>query len=296
VSGQPRIGFLGVGGMGAGMVSRLLAAGYPVTVKGNRNRAPIEAALAQGAREAVDVPSLARGADVLVLCVRTAEIAEALVAEAAPHLAAGALVIDTGTAPPEVPRRLHALLAGRGVDFVEAPLTGGVTQAAAGSLGALVGAEPGALEKARPVLAAFCATIRHFGAPGQAATAKLLNNYMVMGIVALIAETFGKAAQAGVAWRDLYEVAIRGSGDSGALRRILPGAIEGDFGGYVFDLAGAKKDLDYFRAAAEGLGGESALAAAVHAVYTRAVEAGHGDCLMGDLLRPDIRAELETDR
>jgi 3-hydroxyisobutyrate dehydrogenase-like beta-hydroxyacid dehydrogenase len=289
-----RIGFLGVGGMGAGMVSRLLAAGYPVTVKGNRNRAPIEAALAQGAREAADVAALARGADVMMLCVRTAGIAEALVTEAAPHLPRGALVIDTGTAPPDVPRRLHAMLAAQGIDFVEAPLTGGVRQAAEGSLGALVGAAPAALERARPVLGTFCATIRHFGAPGQAATAKLLNNYMVMGIVALIAETFAKAAEAGVDWRDLYEVAIRGSGDSGALRRILPPAIEGDFGGYVFDLAGAKKDLDYFRTAAEALGGESALAAAVHAVYTRAVEAGHGQRLLGELLRPDIRAQLES--
>ena len=292
---RPRIGFAGVGSMGAGMVRRLLSAGYPVTVLAHRNRPRVEAVLALGAREATGPRGLAEASDVLLLCVSNAEAAEALVVEALPYLATGTLVIDTGTAPPEVPRRLHALSAERGIDFVEAPLTGGVAQAAAGSLGALVGADATALARARPVLEVFCATIRHFGAPGQAAAAKLLNNAMVMGIVALIAETFRNALKAGIDWRDLYEVAIRGSGDSGALRRLLPPAIDGDFDGYVFTLEGALKDLDYAARAAGPLGGQSALGAAVHAVFANAVAAGQGDRLLGALLEPGTGDAVDTD-
>jgi 3-hydroxyisobutyrate dehydrogenase-like beta-hydroxyacid dehydrogenase len=111
---------------------------------------------------------------------------------------------------------------------------------------------------------------------------------MVMGIIALITETFGRARAAGVDWAALYEVATRGSGDSGALRRIMGGAVHGDFGGYVFDVGSALKDLDYFRGVAADTGGASALAGAVHAVFDKAVAEGHAEKLVGELLRPDL--------
>lgn len=281
-------GFIGLGGMGSGMVARLLAAGRPVTVLGHRRRAPVETAVALGATEAADAAALAGAADTIILCTRTAETAEANVMALLPHLRPGALVIDTGTAPPEVPRRLHGALAERGVAFAEAPLTGGVTQAAEGTLGALVGCDAEAFPRVEAALAPCCATIRRFGPPGAAATAKLLNNYMVMGIIALITETFGRARAAGVDWAALYEVATRGSGDSGALRRIMGGAVHGEFGGYVFDVGSALKDLDYFRGVAADTGGPSALAEAVHAVFAQAVAEGHGDRLVGELLRPEL--------
>jgi 3-hydroxyisobutyrate dehydrogenase-like beta-hydroxyacid dehydrogenase len=274
--------------MGSGMVARLLAAGRPVTVLGHRRRAPVEAALALGAVEAADARALAGVADTVILCTRNAETAEAVAGALLPHLRPGTLVIDTGTAPPEVPRRLHERLAARGIVFAEAPLTGGVTQAAEGALGALVGACEADFPRVEAALAPCCATIRLFGPPGAAATAKLLNNYMVMGIIALITETFGRARAAGIDWAALYEVATRGSGDSGALRRIMGGAVTGEFDGYVFDVGSALKDLDYFRGVAADTGGASPLAGAVHAVFAKAVAAGHGDRLVGELLRPDL--------
>lgn len=287
-TGGDRMGFIGLGGMGSGMVARLLAAGRPLTVLGHRRRAPVEAALALGAREAADARALAEAADTVILCTRTADTAEAAIEALLPWLHPGALVIDTGTSPPELPRRLHARLAKHGVAFAEAPLTGGVQQAAEGALGALVGAEPDVFARVQAALAPCCATIRLFGAPGAAATAKLLNNYMVMGVIALIVETFGRARAAGVDWAALYEVATRGSGDSGALRRIMGGAVGGDFGGYVFDVGGALKDLDYFGAVAADTGGPSPLVEAVRAVFAQAVAAGHADRLVGELLRPEL--------
>lgn len=283
------IGVIGVGGMGSGVVARLLAAGLPVTVLGHRNRAPIEAAVARGATEAASAEALARAVDIVILCVRDAEAAEATATALAPHLRPGAVLIDLGTAPPDMPRRLQALLSARGVDFVECPVAGGAQQAAEGSLGALVGAEPQALARARPVLEHFCATIEHFGPPGSAATAKLLNNYMVMGMIALIAETFGRAAAAGIDWRQLHAVATRGAGDSMALRRIVGRALEGDFGGYVFGIADAAKDLRYIRGLAEDMGGVTDLGAAVEQVFADAVARGHGSRRVSELIAPDIR-------
>ena len=284
-----RIGFVGVGGMGAGMVANLLAANRPVSVLAHRSRGSIEAAVARGAREAASAQALAEGSEVVILCVRTAEITEQVLAALQPHLGRGTLVIDCGTSPPDIARRLHASLAADGIDFVEAPVAGGVRQAAEGALGALVGAEPKAFARAEPVLSCFCRTVRRFGPPGAGATAKLLNNYLVIGMVALITETFAKAADAHVDWNDLYEVALCGAGDSAALRRIVGNAVEGDYGGYVFDVSGALKDITYFRSMSQGMGGPTALADAVHDVFAEAAAAGHGDRLVSELLSPAVR-------
>ncbi len=288
------IGVIGVGGMGGGIVSLLLASGKQVVVLGHRNRAPIEAAVGRGAAEAGSPQALAKACDTILLCVRDAEAAESTVARLAPHLRAGSLLIDLGTAPPEVPRRLHARLAKGGVAFAEAPLAGGVQQAEEGSLGALVGAEPEVFARAAPILDVFCATVEHFGPPGSAATAKLLNNFMVMGMVALIAETFNRAEAAGIDWRKLYSVAIRGAGDSAALRRIVEPALEGDFGGYVFGISDAAKDLRYIRSLAEGMGGMSPLGQAVEQVFGAAVAHGHGDRRVSELIAPDVRTGSGT--
>ena len=159
---------------------------------------------------------------------------------------------------------------------MEAPVTGGIKQAAAGELGALVGADDDAFNKARPVLDAMCKTVHHFGAPGSGNTAKLLNNFMVMGIAALVIESFSKADQAGIDWRKLYDVVICGSADSGVLRRIVGSAIQNDFKGYVFDVNGSLKDMRYFCDLAETMGGITELGAAVKGVFEQAVEDGHG--------------------
>lgn len=284
-----RIGFVGVGGMGAGMVANLLAAGRPVCVLAHRSRRSIDAAVVRGARESASAQALAKGSEVVILCVRTAEIAERVVATLQPHLGRGALVIDCGTSPPDTTRRLHASLAADGIDFIEAPVAGGVKQAAEGALGALVGAQPEAFARAEPILSCFCRTVRRFGPPGAGATAKLLNNYLVIGMVALITETFARAADAGVDWNDLYEVALCGAGDSAALRRIVGNAVKGDYGGYVFDVSGALKDVTYFCSMSQSMGGPTALADAVREVFAEAAAAGHGDRLISELLSPTVR-------
>jgi 3-hydroxyisobutyrate dehydrogenase-like beta-hydroxyacid dehydrogenase len=97
-----QIGFIGVGLMGQGMVTRLLKAGHQVRVMAHRNRAPIEAVKAQGASEAGDVAELAQGAGAVILCVNDAETVARLIDTLKPHLGAGQIVIDTTTSDPRL--------------------------------------------------------------------------------------------------------------------------------------------------------------------------------------------------
>lgn len=274
--------------MGHGMVSCLLKAGYPVHVIAHRNRAPVDDLVSKGAVEAPDYAALAATSEVIILCVSNSKVVEAVVDELAPSLRAGMTIIDMGTSSPDSTRALHERLAGLGVSFVEAPVTGGVKQAAAGELGALVGAEEAAFAAVRPVLNAMCKTVHHFGPPGAGNTAKLLNNYMVFGIAALVIEAFGKARDANIDWQKLYDVVICGSADSGVLRRIIGAAVEGDYGGYVFSVEGSLKDLKYFGELSDSMGGLSEMGRAVTHVFEKAVADGHGDRRLSELLRPDL--------
>ncbi len=285
----PRIGFVGAGIMGHGMANCLLRAGYPLQVVAHRNRKPIEDLVANGATEAKNLEELASNSDVVILCVSNSDVVAQVVGDLTPYLRAGMVLVDTGTSNPTSTEQVARQLADLNVTFVEAPVTGGVKQAAAGELGALVGADKAAFEQSRPVLETFCAQVQHFGPPGAGNRAKLLNNYMVMGLIALITETFTKADQANVDWQKLYDVVICGSADSGALRRIIGNALQGDFGGYVFDVKGALKDINYFCEMAEAMDDKSALATAVQQVFEQAHADGHGDRLVSELLSPEVR-------
>ena len=172
--------------------------------------------------------------------------------------------------------------------YADIPLTGGPEQAEQGALGVLCGATPETFARIQPLLACFATTIRHFGPPGSGHTAKLISNYLVTGMVALVAEAFGAARAATIDWKDLYEVMLNGSGNSGVLRKMVEPALKGDFDGYRFALANAAKDIGYYAELAKGLGCNSKLTESVAEVFARAVETGHGGRNVSHLLDPAI--------
>lgn len=287
-----RIGIVGLGAMGFGMASNILEKHGQLNILGNRNRAPVEKLVAAGAVECADAAQLARDSDCILLCVPNSEIIENIVQEMGEHLTAGKTLIDTGTSSITATLDLNRRLSQRGVRFAEAPLTGGIKQAAAGELGALVGADSETFEKIEPVLRLFCVSVQHFGDVGSGAQAKFVNNYMVMGIVALVTEAFHVASECDLDWDKLYDVVIRGSGDSGAFRRIIGNGRTGDFKGYVYSVEGGQKDMTYITGFLETLGRNTPLSKSVLALYADAVAAGHGDRLLSEMLRPDIRKDL----
>ena len=176
MNATPRVGFIGVGLMGEGMCSCLLKAGYPLTVLAHRSRTRIDKLVAEGAREAPSAADLARGSDVIILCVSNARAVEDTIEAMRPGLSADKFIVDTTTSEPELTRRLAAELAEDGVAFCDAPLAGGAAQAATGQLGILFGGTAQSLATLEPVLKAFAARIEHFGPAGSGHIAKLVNN------------------------------------------------------------------------------------------------------------------------
>ncbi len=286
------IGFVGLGAMGFGMASNLLTKHGQLHIAGNRDRRPVDDLVERGAQAFTDRAALAAASDVVILCLPDSEVVERVVAEMGDGLGEGTTLIDTGTSSLLSTQRLAKDLADRGVQFAEAPLTGGVEQARAGELGALVGAAPELFERIAPLLRHFCVSVQHFGPVGAGACAKFVNNYMVMGIAALVSEAFHIAATTGSDWDKLYDVVIRGSADSGVFRRIIGNARHGDFGGYVFSVKGALKDMKYITEMNAALGRATPLNKAVLDFFADAADAGYGDRRLSELLRPEIRADL----
>ena len=285
------VGLIGAGLMGHGMAVNLLNAGHAVWVTVHRNPAPVEDLIGRGARQATSLRELAQQAEIIMVCVSDSKAVEEVVESVKPHLAAGQIIVDMGTSDPAVNRRLAADLGRRGIGFAEAPVTGGADQAAAGRLGALVGADPDTFERVRPVLDCICATISHMGPVGSGQSAKLISNYLVLGMVAVIADAFKVARQAEVDWDKLHAAMLCGSGNSPALRKMIEPALGGDYDGYAFSLANAHKDLSYFMAIAEELGLSSGMADEVMAVYDRAMASGHGARRLSRLLDPQLNQD-----
>jgi 3-hydroxyisobutyrate dehydrogenase-like beta-hydroxyacid dehydrogenase len=278
-----QVGVIGAGLMGHGMAANLLAHGYDVTVIAHRNRKPIDDLVSRGAREARGLAGIA-AAEAIILCLTTSQVVEEAVDGLCPHMRAGQIIMDAGTSDPEVTRRLARMLTSRGIDYADIPLTGGPEQAEQGKLGVLCGASPETFARISPLLSCFASTVRHFGPPGSGHTAKLISNYLVTGMVALVAEAFSAARNAGLDWKDLYDVMLNGSGNSGVLRKMVEPALNSDFDGYRFTIANARKDIGYYAKLAETLGCGSALSEAVAQTFAKALETGHGDRNVSRLL------------
>ena len=275
------ISFIGAGLMGRSMVLNLMKHGHGVRVIAHRNRTVIDELAARGAEEATDLPALIQGADAIILCVSNSSAVEGLIAQLMPHLTAGQIIIDTGTSEPASSERIAALLSTMNVAFADAPMAGGTKQAEDGTIGILLGCDEAVRARVEPILACFATTIRHFGPPGAGHRAKLFNNYLVMGMIALVAETFTGARAANISWDDLYAVMLNGSANSGVLRKMVEPALKGDFEGYQFSLANALKDVQYFRCA----GGASDMSKAVEDFFQ---EKGHGELNASRLLDPKV--------
>lgn len=286
-----RIGLVGAGLMGHGIGLCLTRAGHDLTVIAHRNREGVDALMKQGAAEVGSLAALAAGADVVLICVSNSDAVAEVMAGIEQALKPGSIVLDMGTSEAAASRALAAQLKQRGIDFVEAPVAGGPEQAERAELGAMVGADDAAFERIRPVLEACCVRVAHMGPVGMGATAKLINNYMVMGMIGLIAECYNAARVAGLDWQKLYEVMQQGSNNSGALRKMVGPAIDGDFEGYPFSIANAEKDMRYYLDVADELGLRSMLADASYAIFAEALAAGRGHLRVSHLIDPAIEGD-----
>lgn len=283
-----RIGFVGAGLMGHGIATNLLNRGFDLTVIANRNRIPIDNLVARGAREASVLDEIGRAQDVVVLCLPSSLEVEATLAKLEAVLSPGSLVIDVTTADPKSTVQLAQDMAARGIDVVDAPVTRGPDQAAAGALISLVGATDKAFAKAEPIIDAYSEKIIRMGEPGAGHTAKLLNNFVTQTYVAVIAQAYTAAREAGVDWAALYAAMSRGAAKSGTLEKMIPPALEANYRGHAFALKNALKDVRYAEALLRELHQPTGLVEAVAGLLQAQADAGNGERWVSELLAPEL--------
>jgi 3-hydroxyisobutyrate dehydrogenase-like beta-hydroxyacid dehydrogenase len=291
---KQHIGFIGAGMMGSGICKNLLKAGYPLSVVAHRNRGPIDELVKLGAKEVASTAELAKVADVIMLCVDRAETVEQIFAGLSPTLRSGQLVIDVTTGKPDSAKALAARLAARDVTYVDAPVVGAPSHAAAGQLGTLVGADAATFERVKPILDSYSAQVSLFGPVGAGITGKLLNNFLTQGTCQLIVQAYRAARRHGVDWEKLYNIMLQGAARSGSLERIIGNALQGNFKGQQFSIANAAKDIDYSGALLAGDADGARLQAAVLAALKRPVEAGLGDRFVSEMLDPELEQKAKA--
>jgi 3-hydroxyisobutyrate dehydrogenase len=268
-----QVAFLGLGRMGQGMAGRYLDGGFTVAVW-NRSKPKAEDLIARGARWAISPADAADGADAVVTMVADDEASSAVWLGqdgAASRSKAGTLAIECSTVSYRHALDLSRELRGRGLVYIDSPVTGLPDAAAAGKLTLLVGAEPADLERARPYLAPLSTTIRHFGAVGSGTVYKLINNLMGAIQIAGIAEGLAIAEQAGLDMKLVLEAIETGVAASPQVLRHSKRMVARNFSGATFTAALRHKDAAYAVALAESLLSEPPLVgrAAVEA-YARA--------------------------
>jgi 3-hydroxyisobutyrate dehydrogenase len=250
-----KVGFIGLGRMGHGMAGRYLDAGFNVAVW-NRSKAKAEDLIARGAQWATSPEDAAIDADAVVTMVADDAASRAVWLTkdgAAATMKAGTLAIECSTVSYQHSLDMARELRGRGLIYIDSPVTGLPDAAAAGKLTLLVGAESDDLEKARPYLVPLSSTIRHFGAVGSGTVYKLINNLMGAIQIAGIAEGLAIAEQAGLDMKLVLEAVETGVAASPQVIRHSKRMAARNFDGATFTSALRHKDAAYAVALAESL-------------------------------------------
>lgn len=215
------VAFLGLGHMGGPMAANLVAAGH--TVRGFDPVAKSRAAAADKGVQTFDSGAEAvAGAEVVITSLPNGDIVKQCYAEVLPAATSGALFIDTSTISVDDARTVHAQATGRGFAQVDAPVSGGVKGAVAGTLAFMVGGDAEAVERARPVLEPMAGKIIHCGASGTGQAAKLCNNMVLAVQQIAIGEAFVLAEKLGLSAQSLFDVITGATGNCWAVHTNCP--------------------------------------------------------------------------
>jgi len=225
-----KIGFIGTGTMGQPMLSNLVEKGFGV-VAFDVVPAALDAAVSRGAARAASASEAAANCDLVITMLPSSANVEAVYLGAGGILdgaAAGRLCVDMSTVDPGTSQRVAARLQERGMRFLDAPVSGGVGGAAAGTLAIMVGGAVEDLEEAHPALAAMGTNIIHVGAIGAGEVAKLCNNLISGSALIAVAEAFRIGEAFGVDPQILTNVIAKSSGGTWVMEHMhpVPGIVE----------------------------------------------------------------------
>lgn len=270
------VGFVGLGNMGGRITRRIAAAGHEVL---GFDVDPARASEA-GATAAGSPAEIAEHCDVVLLSLPDSPVVEAVVLGERGILEAcraGQVVVDLSTSSPASTVELHRTLGERGVELVDAGISGGAAAAEAGTLTIMAGGSEAALDRVRPLLGTFSAGVHHMGGSGAGHTAKLLNNFLNGISLAATAEVMVAARKAGLELHTFLDVLNTSSGVNFATLNRFPRIVDGDYleGGLTSNLM--LKDLRLYAELVRALDVKTQTAEGCIAAFELAAELGYGE-------------------
>ena len=277
-----KIAFIGLGNMGGPMAANLAKAQHHVTAFDLSEEA-VRTAVEKGAHKAASAAEAVKGAEIVVTMLPAGKhVRQVYETDVLPNVAKGTLLIDCSTIDVDSARHVAALADKAGMEMIDAPVSGGVGGATAGTLTFMVGGKDGAFAKARPVLEKMGKNIVHAGGSGNGQAAKICNN-MVLGVSMIaVSEAFMLAKRLGLDAQKLFDVASTSSGQCWSLTNYcpVPGPVptspaNRDYQA-GFTAAMMLKDLLLAQQAANAAGASTPLGAEAAQLFNMFVNSGHG--------------------
>jgi 3-hydroxyisobutyrate dehydrogenase len=269
-----RVGFAGLGAMGAPMAKNLHRAGLLEAVWNRSSNKALALSAELGCKSPASLADLAAAVDAVVVCVSADADVRSVIEGLAPGLRKGALVIDCSTVSAETARWAEAFL--RPAQFIDAPVSGGVEGAQKGTLAIMTGGDPAAFEAARPILTAMGKTIEHFGPAGSGQATKATNQIMCAGIIRACAEAMAFAGAHQLPLDRVVSTLGAGAGSSWYFVHRAPNMVRGTYpAGFRIKLHA--KDLGICRDMAARFGVSLPVVDSMLAEYAELMAQGYGD-------------------
>lgn len=282
-------GFIGLGAMGAPMARNLAGGGF-LGVVWNRTRATAETIARELHTACAPGPTeLAAAAEAIFTCVSADEDVLAIIEALAPGLAPGKIVVDFSTVNRETAQRAAAIVRGKGADFLDAPVSGGVEGARSGTLAMMVGGQAATLARVRPALETMAARIVHMGEVGTGQATKAVNQIMAAGINEAVTEALSFGQAQGLNMAKVIDIVSSGAAGNWFLEKRGGTMLEGVFDP-GFKIALHHKDLHICQRMAAQLGLPLPVTAMALADYQQLIEEGFGEediSALYRLKRPD---------
>ena len=269
---------VGLGAIGLPMAVNLHRAGFTLQVH-TRSRTAERAADLEGAVSCASPASVAQNVDVLLVCVSDDSAVEEVLFGAdgaAASLRKGCVVLDCSTIAPATAIACAERLANAGVHYLDAPVTGGTEGAVAGTLTLLVGGEAEALDRARPLLEVIGSSIHHFGSVGMGQQVKAVNQVLVAGSYAAVAEAMALGQRQQLPMDAVVTALKQGAAGSWALSHRSTAMLEGEYPlGFRLDLH--HKDLNIALSSGREVGLEMPVTHLVQQLEAELISRGYGN-------------------
>lgn len=273
-----KLGFIGVGNMGNPMAMNLIKKGFPLTVF-DMNAEAMKNLVAAGAKGATSAAEAVAQADVVFTSLPGSPEVEPFYLGAGGAIEkakAGAIFVDLSSVLPTTPKKIEAAAKARGLRFLEAPVSGGVTGARAATLAVMTGGDAAVLEAVRPMLNAIGQNIYHVGPAGSGNTIKAINNMLSTVNACALMEGLAVGLKAGLDMKAMADIIKASSGNSNAIPRVERAFIPRNFEP-GFKVALMNKDLDTFHSIAKALNVPVTFSNMAQHYQQAALAAGLGD-------------------